>query len=46
MINQHTYGISAEGAPVFCLSSAGTGEMTRLYLDSFHRVWTNAAPLV
>ena len=42
LVNQHTYGIPAAQAPVFCLSSAG-GDMTGLYLDSFDRVWAGAA---
>ena len=45
LVNQHTYGIPAAQAPIFCLSSTGNGEMTALYLDSFERVWTGAAPL-
>ena len=45
LINQHTYGIPAAQAPVFCLSNIGNGEMTVLYLDSFERVWSSAASL-
>ena len=45
MVNQHSYGIPAAQAPVFCLRDAGTGEMAALYLDSFERVWANATPL-
>ena len=45
LANQHTYGISATQAPVFCLTDTGSGEMTALYLDSFERVWAGAAPL-
>ena len=45
LVNQHTYGIPAAQAPVFCLSDAGDGEMTALYLDSFERVWAGSAPL-
>ena len=45
MVNQHTYGIPAAQAPVFCLCNAGSGEMAALYLDSFERVWANSAPL-
>jgi hypothetical protein len=44
LVNQHTYGMPAAQAPVFCLSST-SGEMTALYLDSFERVWANSAPL-
>jgi hypothetical protein len=39
LVNQHTYGIPAAQAPVFCLGSIGSGEMTTLYLDSFERIW-------
>jgi transcriptional regulator with XRE-family HTH domain len=45
LVNQHTYGIPAAQAPVFCLCDAGGGEMAALYLDSFERVWASAAPL-
>jgi len=44
LVNQHTYGIPAAQAPVFCLCDAG-GEMAALYLDSFERVWVSSAPL-
>ena len=45
LVNQHTYGIPAAQAPVFCLRDARSGEMTALYLGSFERVWTSATPL-
>jgi transcriptional regulator with XRE-family HTH domain len=45
LVNQHTYGIPAAQAPVFCLSDTRTGEMAALYLDSFERVWASSAPL-
>jgi transcriptional regulator with XRE-family HTH domain len=45
LVNQHTYGIPAAQAPVFCLSSTGIGEMAALYLESFERVWADAAAL-
>jgi transcriptional regulator with XRE-family HTH domain len=45
LVNQHTYGIPAAQAPVFCLSSTGSGEMTALYLESFERVWVSSASL-
>ena len=45
LVNQHTYGVPAAQAPVFCLTDTGSGEMTALYLDSFERVWAGAAPL-
>jgi len=44
MVNQHTYGIPAAQAPVFCLSST-SGGMAALYLESFERVWAGAAGL-
>jgi hypothetical protein len=46
MVNQHTYGIPAAQASVFCLNNTGSGEMTTLYLDSFERVWEKAVPLI
>ncbi len=45
LVNQHTYGIPAAQAPMFCLSNTGSGEMSTLYLDSFERVWAGAVPL-
>jgi transcriptional regulator with XRE-family HTH domain len=45
MVNQHTYGIPAAQAPVFCLSSTGGSEMAALYLGSFERIWADAAAL-
>jgi len=45
MVNQHTYGVPAAQAPVFCLCHTESGEMPTLYLDSFERVWAGATPL-
>ena len=45
LVNQHTYGIPAARAPVFCLSNTGSSEMSALYLDSCERVWASAVPL-
>jgi transcriptional regulator with XRE-family HTH domain len=45
MVNQHTYGIPAAQAPVFCLCDTGSGEMAALYRDSFERVWGSSGPL-
>jgi hypothetical protein len=45
MVNQHTFGLPAAQAPVFCFRDTDNGEMTALDLDSFERVWTSAAPL-
>ena len=44
LVNQHTYGIPAAHAPMFCICDTG-GEMATLYLDSFERVWAGSAPL-
>jgi transcriptional regulator with XRE-family HTH domain len=44
LINQHTYGIPAAQAPVFCLCDTDGGEMAALYLGSFERVWASATP--
>ena len=44
MVNQHTYGVPAAQAPVFCLRHADS-EMAALYLDSFERVWASSVPL-
>ena len=43
LVNQHTYGVPAAQAPVFCLSNTGSGEMVDLYLESFERVWVRSA---
>jgi hypothetical protein len=43
LVNQHSCGIPAAQAPVFCLSSSG--EMIALHLDSFERVWAGSARL-
>jgi len=45
LVNQHTYGVRAAQAPVFCLCDTDGGEMVTLYLDSFERVWASAALL-
>jgi transcriptional regulator with XRE-family HTH domain len=45
LVNQHTYGIPAAQAPVFCLCDTGGGGMAALYLDSFEHVWASSAPL-
>ena len=45
LVNQHTYGIPAAHAPVFCLCGTDGGEMTALYLDSFERIWASSISL-
>ena len=45
IVNQHSYGIPAQDAPVFCLCDTSGGELTALYRDSFERVWVEAIPL-
>jgi len=45
IVNQHTYGIPAAQAPVFCLCDTGSDEMAALYRDSFERVWAGSGPL-
>ena len=45
MVNQHTYGMPAAQAPVFGLNSGDRGEMAALYLESFERVWAEAAAI-
>jgi len=45
MVNQHTYGMPAAEAPVFCLRDTGSGEMAALYRDSFERVWARSATI-
>jgi hypothetical protein len=43
LVNQHSYGIPAAQAPVFCLHNTDGGEMADLYLSSFEHVWASAA---
>jgi hypothetical protein len=45
LVNQHTYGIPAAQAPVFCICDADSGELAALYLDSLERIWAMSAPL-
>jgi hypothetical protein len=45
LVNQHTYGIPAAHAPVFCLRRTHDGDMAVVYLDSFERVWASGVPL-
>ncbi len=44
-VNQHTYGIPAAHAPVFCLRRSSRGDMAVVFLDSFERVWASGVPL-
>jgi transcriptional regulator with XRE-family HTH domain len=45
LVNQHTYGVPAAQAPVFCLCDTDGDEMAGMYLDSFERVWASSTPL-
>jgi hypothetical protein len=47
LVNQHSYGVAASQASVFCLSDTGSasGEMIGLYYDSFERVWASSVRL-
>jgi hypothetical protein len=45
LVNQHTYGIPAAQAPIFCLRGTDGAEMTALYLESLERVWASSLPL-
>jgi transcriptional regulator with XRE-family HTH domain len=45
LVNQHSYGIPAAHAPVFCLCDTDGGGMAALYVGSFERVWGSAVPL-
>lgn len=45
LVNQHTYGTRAAQAPIFCLSNPDSGEMAKLYIDSFERIWDGSATL-
>jgi hypothetical protein len=43
MVNQHTYGLPAAHAPVFCLQESGRGDMLAGYLGGLERVWLKAS---
>ena len=46
LVNQHSYGIPAAQAPVFCLSDAVRRDMAWLYLDSFEWVWDGSTRFI
>jgi hypothetical protein len=41
-VNQHTYGIPASHAPVFCFRESESSDMVFAYCESFERVWAKA----
>jgi hypothetical protein len=45
LVNQHVYGMPAANSPVFHLRQTQRADMFAAYLDSFDRVWAEAAPL-
>lgn len=45
LINQHAYGVPAAQAPVFYLHGPESGDMTKIYIESFARVWSFAKEL-
>jgi hypothetical protein len=42
LVNQHAYGVPAAHSMVFSLRNTKDGDMTRTYLESFERVWSDA----
>lgn len=44
-VNQHTYGVPAARAPVFCFRKSDDGDMVSAYFESFEGVWKTAIPL-
>jgi hypothetical protein len=44
LANVHAYGLAAAQTPVFRIGATQGGEVARLYLDSFERVWRTAKP--
>lgn len=44
LANVHAYGLGAAQAPVFRIRCMPGGDVARLYLDSFERVWKTAKP--
>jgi len=45
LVNTHIYGVMANSAPVFHLRKIPGGDMANTYLESFERVWSEAARL-
>jgi transcriptional regulator with XRE-family HTH domain len=45
LVNTHIYGFVASQAPVLHLRRVAGGDMVTTYMDSFERVWDEAAPL-
>jgi transcriptional regulator with XRE-family HTH domain len=45
LVNTHVYGAPAADAPVFHLRKVAGGGMVNTYVESFERVWGEAAPL-
>lgn len=44
LANPHAYGAMAANAPVLHLHVTSDDDMAAVYLDSFERIWTEAAP--
>jgi hypothetical protein len=45
LVNPHVYGAAAAYAPILHLRQAAHGDLVTTYLDSFERVWSEAAVL-
>ncbi|MEO3854712.1 DUF5919 domain-containing protein [Acrocarpospora sp. B8E8] len=45
LVNTHVYGAPAANAPVLHLRRVAGGDMVATYLESFERVWSEAAPV-
>lgn len=45
LVNQHTYGVHASHAPVFCVNGSERGDMAAAYVASFERVWSAATSI-
>jgi len=45
LVNTHVYGAPAPHAPVWHLRAIAGGELARIYLQSFERVWETAVPI-
>jgi hypothetical protein len=44
LVNIHVHGVPAAHAPVLHLHASDNRDLTTTYLDSFERIWTEAAP--
>ncbi|PRX98160.1 helix-turn-helix domain-containing protein [Allonocardiopsis opalescens] len=44
LVNQHVYGVPAASSPVFEIDGRRSGELAKIYIDSFEKVWELGVP--